>query len=92
MCANPANLTYEWTREEGDLGRNITGADTDTLVITGVGEEDFGNYTCGACNSINTSSYCADLMVELVPYGMLWKYLILVFAYEVSMFKCSINI
>ena len=64
--ASGSLLQYQWQRDGIDLndGSSLSGTNTSTLTITGVLEEDGGNYTCIASNFLeNVTSRSAELTV-----------------------------
>ena len=54
--ADGEGLLYSWKRQDLELPHSVTGNTTNTLVISGVREEDSGNYQCIVSNWFGTVS------------------------------------
>ena len=54
--ADGEGLSYLWNRQDLELPHSATGSTTNTLVISGVREEDSGNYQCTVSNWFGTVS------------------------------------
>ena len=54
--ADGEGLSYSWKRQNLELPHSATGNTTNTLVISGVREEDSGNYRCTVSNKFGTVS------------------------------------
>ena len=54
--ADGEGLSYSWKRQDLELPHSATGNTTNTLVISGVREEDSGNYQCTVSNRFGTVS------------------------------------
>ena len=54
--ADGEGLSYSWKRQDLELPHSATGSTTNTLVISGVREEDSGNYQCTVSNRFGTVS------------------------------------
>ena len=64
--ASGSLLEYQWQQDGNDLtdGIRLSGTNTSNLTITGVLEEDGGNYTCIVSNVVgNVTSRAAELTV-----------------------------
>jgi len=54
--ADGEGLSYSWQRQDLELPDSATGNTTNTLVISGVREEDSGNYQCTVSNRFGVVS------------------------------------
>lgn len=54
--ADGEGLLYSWQRQDLELPHSATGNTTNTLVISGVREEDSGNYRCTVRNRFGVVS------------------------------------
>ena len=65
MSSGDAPISFRWTHLGRTLfnGGRISGANTDTLVITGLTEGDNGTYTCIATNAHGNDSADASVIV-----------------------------
>ena len=61
--SNPSNFTLVWTLTTTSGSTTITSTNQ-TLVLSSVGEDEFGTYTCNVTNSAGLSG-TADITIEI---------------------------